>query len=72
MERATSIKLDMGHRMLTNHAPEIQLYRNYDMKLIKHVQYKHSFVCDMFSAKKNNMIAPFRHPRRMIILDFDN
>lgn len=52
MERATSIKLDMGHRMLTNHAPEIQLYRNYDMKLIKHVQYKHSFCATCFQLGK--------------------
>lgn len=41
MERAASFKLDMGHQLLTNHAPEIQLYRNYDMKLMKHAQYKH-------------------------------
>lgn len=36
MERAASFKLDMGHRLLTNHA-----YRNDDIKLMRHVQYKH-------------------------------
>lgn len=41
MERAASFKLDMGHRLLTNHVPEIQLYRNDDIKLMKYVQYKH-------------------------------